>query len=310
MATIRNSDLTVGRTERINQYQTDTEITGLARFYQLVELDKIKNKKSKNDTNVTLAQQQEIVSNLPSNFNQKIQIFQFAPPSDNLWNVSFKLSYCNGQTSERNMLQLYKNILAVNEGWKKWHGEPWHVTLKSEDSVEDFIRHLSSDEIGLFLAQSIQFTPFSIQVDKNPFGELQQFGGFYKNGKISKGRNDEDTLKINLLVSNWDLSDILIEPWIAAVSQNGLIMSTNTEGKYINLKADITITEYSASYPKVSTEQEYSTKMKPRKQYIFHNCFPTGRDEVKKEYSPNEAGSYKNQVISFVYDYYTINYLF
>ena len=290
MATIRNSDLTVGRTERINQYQTDTEITGLARFFQLTELKK----KSQPEANVTLGQQQEIVSNLPSNFNQKIQIFQFAPPSDNLWNVSFKLAHCEGMTTKRDLTQLYKNILAVNDGWKKWHGEPWHVSIKSEESVDDFIRHLSSDEIGLFLAQSVQFSPFSVQVDKNPFGELQQFGGFYKNGKISKGRNDEDTLKINLIVSNWDLSDILIEPWIAAISQNGLIMANNKDGNYINLKADITITEYSASYPKMTSEHEYSKQMKARKQYIFHNCFPISRDEVKKEYSPNEAGSYKN----------------
>ena len=50
--------------------------------------------------------------------------------------------------------------------------------------------------------------------------------------------------------------------------------------------------------------------MKARKQYIFENCFPTSRDEIKKEYSPNEAGVYKNQVVSFKFDSYKIRYIF
>lgn len=139
------------------------------------------------------------------------------------------------------------------------------------------------------MAQNVNFTPFSLNVDGQPFGELQQHGGFFKNAKIVKSRKDDDTLKINFLVSNWDITDILIEPWIAALAQHGLI-----EYGPISLKAKIIITEYSAAYPKFSSEQEYSGQMKARKQYIFNNCFPIQRDEVKKTYEPNEAGQYKN----------------
>ena len=257
---LNNNAFTVGRVMTGNQYQADTEIAGQARFLQLSAInqtiDKTKKPSLDNlDGNTFL--------NTPVNFNQKLQIFQFAPPSDNLWNVSFKLSYYEGQpNNNNNLLQLYKNILSVNEGWSNWHEEKWKMDLKqietsSQENVDNFIRHLCSDEIGVFLAQQINFTPFSVQVDKNPFGELQQFGGFYKNGKIVKGRNDEDSIKINFIISNWDITDLLIEPWIAAIAQNGSIMASNKDGKYIHLKADITITEYSASYPRKNEQQEY-----------------------------------------------------
>ncbi len=48
-------------------------------------------------------------------------------------------------------------------------------------------------------------------------------GGFLKFGKVVQSRTSTDELKVNFLVSNWDIGDILFDRWIAAVSQKGLI---------------------------------------------------------------------------------------
>lgn len=50
--------------------------------------------------------------------------------------------------------------------------------------------------------------------------------------------------------------------------------------------------------------------MEARKQYVFDGCFPISRDETQKNYETDEAGTYKNSVVTFVYDNYNINYLF
>jgi hypothetical protein len=42
-------------------------------------------------------------------------------------------------------------------------------------------------------------------------------------GYIAQNRQVNRSLKVNFLVSNWDIGDILFEPWIAAVAQRGLI---------------------------------------------------------------------------------------
>jgi hypothetical protein len=47
------------------------------------------------------------------------------------------------------------------------------------------------------------------------------------------------------LVSNWDIGDILFDPWIAAVAQKGLIEDDNS-----SIKGKIVIKEYASSLPK------------------------------------------------------------
>ena len=251
-------------------------------------------------------------SNTPRHFNSLIQKFDFSPPSDNLWNVEIRLkkiddSKKNLKNDNNNLLQLYTNIKAVNKTWNDANRESWHVNVnRTKSENDDYIRQFCNTEMGVFLAQSVQFSPISLNFDDNVFGELQQLGGFYKNAKVVKSIKHDDNLKINFLVSNYDITDILIEPWIAAIAQRGLIEIDDD----IRLKAQIILTEFSSSYPKKPSEKTYEGQMKARKQYIFDNCFPTSRDEIKKEYSQNEAGTYKNQVVSFKFDSYKIKYLF
>lgn len=246
-------------------------------------------------------------------FSNKLQTFAFAPPSDNLWLVEITLADRKSATplqsqslDNKNLLQLYKNIITVNEKWDSLNGESWKITHSELlTKTDDFIKALCESDLKFFLAQTANFTPLSINYDNQPFAELQQHGSFFKNGKTVKSRKDDDQLKIGFLSSNWDIGDILIEPWMAAIAQYGLI-----ETNQICIKAKIIITEYSSSRPKLNQENDYGNEMVARKQYIFNNCFPVSRDEIKKSYDPNDAGTYKTQVVSFIYDTYHLNYLF
>ena len=127
-----------------------------------------------------------------------------------------------------NLVQLYNNITEVNRKWSDTRAEGWGVSVQkalntSKQTAHDYLSHFTENELGVFLASKINFTPMSINYDGDCFSELQQFGGFYKNAKTVKSRKQDDTLRINFLISNWDLSEILIDPWIAAIAQHGLI---------------------------------------------------------------------------------------
>lgn len=314
MATIKNSDYSIGTIRRLNQYEMDTDLAQKYRYLQLKNIKSDYEHKAKTLSLHNLPLNGErMPQNLPFNFNDKIQHFIFSPPSDNLWNITIQPSTSQNMgdidLTNQNLVQLYNNITKVNETWENHRAEDWKVTTSqaansSKQTVKDFLRHFCDNELGLFLAQNVSFTPQSINYDNDSFGVLQQQGGFFKNAKVVKSRKNDDNLKINFLISNWDISEILIDPWIAAIAQHGLI----ADG--ITLKAKITITEFSASHPKFTDQQEYDGTMKPRKQYIFDGCFPVSRDETKKTYKVEEAGTYKDSVISFVYDTYQIHYLF
>lgn len=320
MQTIKNSDYSVGYVTRLNQYQMDMDEAQKYRYHQLTMADtyggKYKHGAKKGNWKEVKATANDVL-NTPEIFNSKIQLFLFSPPSDNLWNVTFELSTFDIdsnpsklQNYNKSINQLYQNILAVNSKWSEVNAEPWAVNMgnvktTSKKSVqEDYLGHFANDSIGVFLAQRVGFTPISLNIDGNPFGEIQQHGGFYKNGKVVKSRNDTDRLKINFLISNWDITEVLIEPWIAAIAQHGLIADE------INLKAKIIVTEYSSSHEKFTDNEEYAGTMTARKQYIFDNCFPISRETPEKIYETDEAGKYKTSIVEFAYDYYTINYKF
>lgn len=315
MAIIRNNDFSVGRTERINTNILDSEGLRLSIFYRNLNAEQTPyDGKAKSMTLKEAAKNNNgTPTNLPANFNDLIQTFEYAPPTDNLWNVEIQLSDVAGTVGasttyndKRNLLQLYKNIESVTNTWLKTKSDLWKVDLgNAKIKINDYISRFCNNEMGMFLANQVNFTPISLNVDDNPFGELQQTGSFYKNAKVVKSIKSDDNLKINFLVSNYDITDILIEPWIAAIAQHGLIETGN-----ICLKAKIILREYSGGYPKEASEKKYEGFMKARKEYIFENCFPIQRDEVKKEYTPNEAGTYKNQIVTFKYDSYKIKYLF
>lgn len=239
-------------------------------------------------------------------FLTKMQKFHYGPPSDNLWTVEIDVMDKVQGNSSSGLVYLYSTIKAANEWWESISTPKWSIkTSKASKNMtaENYISQFAQSTSGLFLAQRVNFTPHGAQITADPFSQGKQHSGFLNFGYISQNRINNRSLKISFLVSNWDIGDILFDPWIAAITQRGTV-----ETQQASLKAKIIIKEYSSGVPKQMNEGQVYRQMQCRKQYIFHNCVPINRSQVEKTYQFNDAGTFKTSVVEFMYDDYNIEY--
>lgn len=305
MAIIKNADGTIGNTSSANKYMMDNN---LAAKYRLLQSYSSTRKNEIVKAGGTGASHKEVAdTTYPNilNFLTKLEKFTFAPPSDNLWTIKIDLAYNNSSSSH--LLTLYNNILEVNKGWSDVLGTRWKIDLEqpsrtSQNTGEKYIKEFIGSN-GLFLAQDVQFTPMSINVIDKPWNQPMNNNMFLNFGNIATGRSESKSLKISFLISNWDIGDILFDPWISAVGQKGLIEDGNS-----SIKAKITISEYSAGMPIEYNKNKPFSRMECRKEYIFNDCVPVSRSEVKKDYEFSQAGIFKKTIIDFRYEDYEIHY--
>lgn len=294
---ITNTDGTVGNV--INGNKFITESNNLMRYRLLESMSK--------DTSIQRYKKTKKASEPfePSgkhdygvrNFINKMQNFYFNPPSDNLWTIQIK-----SMDNNSDLETLYSSIIQVNtQGYPKMK----EIVINKDVNLS-FISGFS-EKSGVFLAQDVQFSPLSVNILDKPWGEgSSQHHGFLNFGNVSLGRQDSKSLKISFLISNWDIGDILFEPWIAAVAQKGLI----EDGISSSIKSKIIITEFSSSVPQnYNNQSNTSSEMVERKQYIFNNCVPVSRGEISKNYEMENAGTFKKSIVDFRYDFYEIKYL-
>ena len=137
--------------------------------------------------------------------------------------------------------QLNNNIQAVLDAWSKTNCEKWNIEVKNKKDLSEYFNMVQERELGIFMAQNINFTPHGIIATESIFPQFQQFGGLIKGTKVVQSIQATDKLSINFLVSNWDIGDLLFDRWIAAIAQNGLFIETaaNNKNLSINLKANI-----------------------------------------------------------------------
>lgn len=312
---IRNADGTVGNVISANKFMMDNNLQSKYRLLNSYTNSKNKVAISAGGTSGTNGQGTELNDILSANsptlvgFLSKMEKFYFSPPSDNLWTINIDTDDSNF-TNGTSLGILYKNITAMNTIWKnkisnsKWLIDTSKTKASSGNTAENFINEFIGAQ-GVFLAQNISFSPMQTTVNSNVFPVGQQHGGFFNFGNIAQSRPNNRKLNINFLVSNWDIGDILFDPWIAAVSQKGLIEDGNS-----TIKAKIVIREYASALPKEYTSNEVIKQMQVRKQYVFRNCVPISRGEVSKNYNPNDAGTFKNSIVNFVFDDYEITYFY
>lgn len=239
-------------------------------------------------------------------FINKMQQFYFAPPSDNLWTVSIRLHTDSLSARPNTIVSLYDQIIEANRIYdtsnvkSKWGiNYAAKVKLDPRNYMEDL-----ADNSRLFLAQTVNFKPYGITVSENVFTPAQSAGGFLTFGKVLQSKTGGNECSISFLISNWDICDILIDPWIAAIAKHGLIEATGIP----NLKADIILEEYSSSVPKDMVEGYEYKEMVLRKTYKFIKAFPISRGEVSKNYEYNQAGTFKTSTVQFKFDEYNITY--
>lgn len=306
---IRNVDGTIGNVISANKYIRDANL--ISKYNLLSSYSS--NKKlttisaSGTDNSGEAIDSKSFFEPSIMGFMSKMEKFYYAPPSDNLWTISIDTDDSD-VTDNTSLEALYKRIISANKMWSTQVNTKWKIDLsaaerKSKNKASEYIKQFVSQS-GIFLAQDVNFATNQVTVNSNIFSQSQQHGGFFNFGNIALSRPNNRKLNINFLVSNWDIGDILFDPWIAAVTQKGLIEDDNS-----SIKGKIVIKEYASSLPK-QYEGKPIQQMYPRKQYIFRNCVPVQRSEIKKNYNPNEAGTFKNTIVNFVFDDYKIEYLY
>lgn len=315
MATIRNTDGTVGNIISANKFMMDDNIQSKYRLLQSYANKKKKVAISAGGTSGTKGDGAELNDILSSNtptivgFLSKMEKFYFSPPSDNLWTITIDVDDVKIENGT-SLGVLYERISSVNDNWDKniadtkWGVNTEKAKNKSGNTPEKFIQEFIGAQ-GIFLAQNVTFSPIQATINYTVFPLGQQHSGFFNFGNIAQSRPNNRKLNINFLISNWDIGDILFDPWIAAVSQKGLIEDGNS-----SIKAKIVIREYSSSLPKEYTSNEVIKQMQVRKQYVFRNCVPISRGEISKNYESSQAGTFKSSIVNFIFDDYEITYFY
>ena len=324
MASIYNQDGSVGFSKQANKWDAganpDSRYSLYSTFYNYEFSDRgdgtYTYKRSRkyepallSDRDVNNLDNSPLQSSTVANFVNKMQKFYFAPPSDNLWTVSIRL-HSDGLPYEPNsILTLYDNIIRANSVYDSLNIKSrWGMDYdpKIVNNPRNFIYDLSSHS-RIFLAQTVNFRPYALTINENAYSSGQASGGFLTFGKILQSKSGGNECNISFLVSNWDICDVLIDPWIAAIAKYGLIEDSTID----NIKADIIIEEYSASVDKklVKSMEGYNFgSMMLRKTYTFYKAFPINRGEISKNYEFNQAGAFKTSTVSFKFDEYKIKY--
>ncbi|MBQ7820531.1 MAG: hypothetical protein IJ341_12655 [Bacteroidales bacterium] len=227
----------------------------------------------------------------------KFDDWKYCPPSDHLWTVSFFLAPRGGKDEIGTFQTLYNNILNVNNQYNASFSPLWKITTPGDS---DFVINSQDSTIGMFLASEITFNGNSVIIADTQSNNATQYTGWLSYGKTLTGRNHNHAAKIIFFKSNWDITEIFIDRWIAAIGQQGLI----EDSSLYNIKANIVITEYAASVPSQTTAGVWV----PRKKVTLLRAFPKSRLDNKYEYSPEEAGSAKFNTVDFEFDAYQIEY--
>lgn len=139
---------------------------------------------------------------------------------------------------------------------------------------------------------------------------MVEHGGFLNMGRVFQSKAANNTCNISFLVSNWAITDILFEPWIAAIAQRGLTeYSDGILDSGQSIRADIIICQYSASMPDTFSPNPNKKEMCLRKVITLFNAFPQKRGQVELSYETGKSGIYTKEIVTFQFDEYSIRYI-
>lgn len=236
-------------------------------------------------------------------FLEKLQEWKFSPPHNNLWTVEIGL-HNDGGEGQHNLLTLYKNIDQANSRSKQVISSSWDVKNSSQsDYMNDFLNRLQGTKNAFFLAQGVSFDPQQATVEQLG-SDMGDHKGFIRMGMIEKGIPSSFQVRMQFLETNWSLSDILFDKWIAAVTQQGLIEDSSLP----SIKADIKINEYSGSIPAstVNKKSDNTKEWQLRRITTIYQAVPLNRDQLELNY---DAPQWKTTSVTFSFQDYAIEYV-
>lgn len=237
-------------------------------------------------------------------FWDKLKEWRFNLPSTNLWTIEIQL-HNDGSETNHSLLTLYQNIDKANRMYENTNGTHWKVGNSGTSSFgNDFLNRLQTDKTAFFLAQGINFETRSINISDNTSDFISQESGFIKYGTIENGASYSPITRIQFLITNWEIGDVLFDKWIAAIGQQGLIEDSSLP----NIKADIYLYQYASGMPLDVTNKKSTNKKdwQLRKITKLIKAFPKSRSG-STEISYENNGP-KIETIEFSFMDYQIEY--
>ena len=238
-------------------------------------------------------------------FLNKLKEWKFNFPSSNLWTIEIKL-HNDGTEANHSLLTLYTNIDKANRIYENTNGTHWKVSNSSNyNFANDYLNRFQTDKTALFLAQGISFGTRTINISDNTADFDADKAGFIKYGTIENGASYNPTCRIQFLETNWSLSDILFDKWIAAIGQQGLIEDSSLP----NIKADIYLYQYSASISAqmINNKSTSRTDWQLRKITKLLKAFPTNRSGTTDINYDNNGP--KTETVEFSFMDYQVEYV-
>lgn len=232
-------------------------------------------------------------------FLDRLTNWEFSPPSSNLWTVDIKLHSAGTGASVHSLSSLYNNIQKALERFKNTYATKFAVNV-NQSKLAKYLTLLQQEKLNIFLANMVTANTYSVSVEDSIAPGISQHGGFITAGKSITGRNQSLQCSIQFIQSNYEISEILFDQWIAAIAAQGLIQDPSLP----ELRSDIFLYNYAASHP----DKPNASTWILRKTIALHKAFPISRGGMKATYEPNDAGTYKNDQINFRFSDYSIEY--
>ena len=259
-------------------------------------------------------------------FLEQFNDWKFCPPTSHLWVLKIQLHNdgdivgTNGEAATTHTLSaLYDNICKVNKKWDDVIKSSHSVTVGGEsasDLVKKYIESTENQTIGQFLVTDVSFNANQISIKDESSPNNTAYSGWLSYGKILSGRTHNHAGKIKFYRTNWDINELLFDPWIAAIGKQGLIEASEQYDIY-NIKADIFIYEYANSIP-VTSDKNAKTKKsegaaedrewKLRKTIKLTKCFPKQRKQYTYSYSPDNASKMDSVEVDIEFENYSVEY--
>lgn len=156
--------------------------------------------------------------------------------------------------------------------------------------------HFYQKVLGCIFAQGVNIPPESFSVSPLAIKNNRGFvPGLIAGDRVPYANNNP--LVIEFRETNTSFMDMVIRPWVILASHYGFVARPGGENDIRNIKATVTIMQYTRSFQRISQI--------PRKVWTFYNCVPYQVAEQSLSYSPDTE--YEKYQTFWTFTNYTVH---